>query len=390
MHSDLTLRATATADDLARLRASAAAQGVSRTVEQHLAGPRYRPALTRIAERDGAIIGYALIGHRRLRLGAALLEVGAIQILGAHGDAVDFTALLGDCLGALIDEGLPLALIRGATAVYMPFGFAPYRFGAVTELELAGVSSHDSLRPATPDDLDDLAALYEASYHNISLAEVRAAPDWRAWLAAGHTALALEDSRDRVAAYAAIEPRDAQGTLPIVEAAAADAGAARGLCAALAAYAQTLGAQSLAFALAPAHTVARAALHLGGMAQIRATHEDAEDAALAGIVDLPTILEALAPEFEQRLAGSRYSGWSGNLRVEIETERITLAFDAGRATVIDGSRPADLRLRQVTLPALAQLLLGYRAAADLRATGGLNCDDMALGLIDGLFPVLRF
>ena len=38
--------------------------------------------------------------------------------------------------------------------------------------------------------------------------------------------------------------------------------------------------------------------------------------------------------------------------------------------------------------ALAQLLLAYRAAADLRATGGLACDDTALGLIDALFPAL--
>ena len=56
--------------------------------------------------------------------------------------------------------------------------------------------------------------------------------------------------------------------------------------------------------------------------------------------------------------------------------------------MIDGSRPADLRLRQITLPALAQLCLGYRAAADLRATGGLACDDSALGLLDALFPVV--
>jgi hypothetical protein len=125
---------------------------------------------------------------------------------------------------------------------------------------------------------------------------------------------------------------------------------------------------------------------LGGTAQIDATREDARHAALAGVVDLPGLLEALTPEFERRLAASRYLGWSATLRVDIETEPITLAFAAGRAAVIDGSRPADVRLRQVMLPALAQLCLGYRAAADLRATGGLACDDSALGLIDALFP----
>jgi hypothetical protein len=137
-------------------------------------------------------------------------------------------------------------------------------------------------------------------------------------------------------------------------------------------------------ALSPWHPVAQAALHLGGEGRLSA----ADQTTLAGVVDLPMLLAALAPELEQRLAGSRYTGWSGNLRVEIATERITLALEAGRATIIDGSRPADLRLRNVALPALAQLLLGYRATADLRATGGLACDDSALGLLDALFPVV--
>ncbi|MFL5803985.1 MAG: hypothetical protein ACJ8CR_19850 [Roseiflexaceae bacterium] len=389
MHTNTIVRAAATAGDLARLRAFAAAQGASRSVERHLAEPRYHPALTRIAERDGAITGYALISHQRLRRGAALLEAGVIERLDAPSDAESFAALLGDCLGALIDNGLSLALVRGAPVIYTPFGFAAYRLSAVAELEIGAAASHDSLRPATLDDLDDLAALYEASYRELPLAEARTAPDWRAWLAEEQTALALEDSRGRVAAYATIG-RIERNALSITEAAAADAGAARELCAALALYAQTPGAQRLAFMLSPAHSVARAALHLGGAALIRATPNDAEETALAGVVSLPAMLEALAPEFDRRLAGSRYAGWSGNLRVEIATERITLAFAEGYTTVIDGSRPADLRLRDVGLPALAQLCLGYRAAADLRATGELACDDTALGLIDALFPVILF
>ncbi len=52
------------------------------------------------------------------------------------------------------------------------------------------------------------------------------------------------------------------------------------------------------------------------------------------------MLRSLVPEIERRLLGSRYAGWSGNLRIEIATERITLACDSGRATMIDGSRPA--------------------------------------------------
>jgi predicted acetyltransferase len=379
-------------DDLARLRAFVTERGPAAVgrLERHLARPRYRPAFTRIADHDGYIVGYALIGHQRLRLGAATLEAGriaAIELTTAEQDPSQFTALLGDCLRVLAEEGLPLALVCGPTATYAPFGFAPYGF--LSQLQLASQSYAPApalaLRRATENDLDDLAALYDATYQALPLTAARSAPDWRFWLADDPQKLVAEDNRTRIAAYATIEPGPAG--LTVAEAAAADAGAARVLCRALQSYAHTQRLELL-LTLSPWHLVAQAALHLNGTARLAAHSERQGDDELAGVVDLPLLLEALAPEFERRLAHSRYAGWSGNLRLEIETERITLAFAEGRATVIDGSRPADLRLRQISLPALAELCLGYRVAADLRATGGLACDDSALGLLDALFPAL--
>ncbi len=115
-------RAAETPDDLGRLRMFLAGRGAEPyELDRHMAGPRYRPALTRIAERDGAIVGCALIGHRRLRLGAALLEAGAISGSMLPDDDAGFTALLGDCLGALLGEGLSLALAGTAGDRYTPF-----------------------------------------------------------------------------------------------------------------------------------------------------------------------------------------------------------------------------------------------------------------------------
>ena len=388
MPSETTLRAADLPGDRDHLRAYAAAQALEHTLERHLTQPRYRPALTRIAEQDGALAGYALIGHHRLRLGAALLEVGAIEGLHVRepADADLFEALLADCLGALMDQGLPIVTLHGSSAEYARFGFAAYRFRSAVELGSGAAGAGVALRAATADDLDDLAALYQASYQGLALTDERATPDWRAWLGQ-HVALALEDVRGRVVAYAAFAADQTGERLTIDEAAAADAGAARQICAALIDRARTEGRAGLLLKLAPWHPVAQAALHMGATARLRVP-ADAEPAALAGVVDLMGALEALAPEFERRLARSRYTGWSGNLRLELATERFTLAFDQGRVTVIDGQRPADLRLRRIELPALVQLCLGFRAAADLHATGGLSCDDAALGLIDALLPTV--
>ncbi len=381
--------------DIARLRAFVATCGAAalNVLERHLARPRPRPAFTRIAKRAGQIAGYALIGHQRLRLGTATLEAGriaALELTPAEHDPSEFAALLGDCLRVLVEEGLPLATLHGSVADYASFGFAEYRFKSVAKCWNLDRVRYDMLRPVLEEDLDDLAALYEANYSQLPLTEIRAAPDWRYWLAGDRAAWGLEDARGRLVAYATMNSRtveDSRATLDVQEAAAADAGAARTLCMALLGHSQNQDCEQIHMRLSPWHLVAQAALQLWSHISLTAS-KPSNRTPLAGVVDLPLLLEALVPEFERRLARSRYAGWSGNLRMEIETERITLAFAEGRATVIDGSRPADLRLRQITLPALAQLCLGYRVAADLRATGGLACDDSTLGLLDALFPAL--
>jgi hypothetical protein len=221
--------------------------------------------------------------------------------------------------------------------------------------------------------------LYEVSYASVPLSEARAKPDWRALLTAPGELLALRDVRGRTAAYARLVPL--LDNLVVTECGAADSSAARGLLAAL-------GPRGVGeLWLAPGHIVAQAGLHLGGELRLSAPPAEAP-LALAGVVDLPGVLSALVPELERRLATSRYAGWGGEVRLELEQSRATLLLECGRATVVDGTRPAAVRLRRVTLSAVAQLLLGYRGASDLRATGGLDCDDTALSLVDVLFPFL--
>lgn len=347
----------------------------SALLEQHLRHPRYRPALTLLATRGDRPVGCALLAHERLRLGAATLEIGLVQALLAP-DPDTRAALLGASLGALVEQGLPLVLLRGTRAEFGPLGLAPFRHRAETLLP-AQPPGAPALRPAGPQDLEALAALYDACYTALPLQAVRAAPDWRAWLEQRAVSV-LDDQRGRTVAYAArggVADSDA-----VREAAAADAGAARALLAALAA------GQPCRLTLPPQHLVALAALQLGGQTNIRAAAQDGP-LPLAGVVDLPGALQALAPELTARLARSRYAGWSGRLSVELAGEQAGLRAAGGRVVLDDPPQPPDLRLRSVSLPALAQLCLGYRSAADLRAEGGLACDDTALGLIDALFPV---
>lgn len=368
---------SASLDDMPALRSFVTRlAGNSRPLELHLGRARRQPDFTRIAWANGEIVGAALLSHTRLWLGPSELDTCHVDFFGVQESWRErgiFETLLGDMLRQMLTYGMPLALIAGRESELRPFGFAPFQF----DYEISGwrtEQSTRSLRPAGEDDLEDLVALHEATYRHVPLSFARSPADWRALLTSQHAIQVLEDARGRVVAYV-------HGDTIIGEAAVADAGVARDVLAAL-------GDQAVLH-MPLVHPLAQAALLLFGKATVAAQGETVgASGMLAGVVDLPGMLEQLVSTFDERLARSRYAGWSGNLRIEIDTERVTLACDQGRTSVIDGSRPADVRLRRVSLPALAQCCLGYRAIADLRATGELDCDDSALGLLNSLFPVL--
>lgn len=352
----------------------------------HRSSPRYRPSLTRIALRGDAVVGCALLSHRRVRLGASVLDVGDVTRIATLGDdATLHEALLLDSVGTFYAEGLPFARVLRADPRYTPYGFAPVLHTQQVVLEASPSALGLPLRAAQPDDLDDLAAIVDANADAALLTELRGPPDWRFWLANQPMVLVLEDSRGRVSAYAALS-----GSMVVREAAAVDAGAARDLCAALQVWAAQQGLAQVVMRTSLSQAVGRAALQLGGAAHVQAATALQPDSALYGVVDLAGALTALSPVLELRLARSRYASWSGHIRFELDSERITLAFTYGHAALLDGSEPADVRLRNVTLAGFVQLVLGYRSAADLRATGALQCDDTALGLLDAIFPPLPF
>src|SRR5258705_13552227 len=91
LHPTLRFPSPVTPADLARLRAFVTERGSAAVgrLERHLARPRYRPAFTRIADRDRYIAGYALIGHQRLQLGAGAFEAGRIAADGVTTAAQD-------------------------------------------------------------------------------------------------------------------------------------------------------------------------------------------------------------------------------------------------------------------------------------------------------------
>jgi argininosuccinate synthase len=79
-----------------------------------------------------------------------------------------------------------------------------------------------------------------------------------------------------------------------------------------------LVASPVALQLPMTHAVTQMALHYQGVVQMATA---GGQSVLLGVLDLPMMLAALIPAFEQRLRGSAYAQWNGGVRIEISDER---------------------------------------------------------------------
>ncbi|MEM8534547.1 MAG: hypothetical protein AAGF95_27130 [Chloroflexota bacterium] len=399
--SNVTVLTAETTDILQRLTlfitTEQGAQAVT-ALNSHMEQPRYQLGFTCVLEQDGVLVGYALLRHVRWHFGVVSLDVGMIEVLyinPVHYSQHLLEALLYGLFRVCYDNAIPLVTIQGNSALLESLGFAPYRLSALAWIDVTQQTEPKSvhqLQVYSIDRLDECAALYESNYRTSALTEIRVAADWRMWGEAESHIHVLEDTQGRTLAYAVQQIQSSSGELQIVEAAAADVGVATSLIDHLQQYAHTHTATRIACALPLAHPVTQAVLHRGGTTHIH-TQLQPNGATttlvdLAGVIDLSMALRALQTELEHRLSMSHYATWNGSIQVVLARQQITLAVANGQITIAEEIAPAQIWVHLRSLAATAQLLLGYRTSADLRANGMLQCTDTALGLLDILFPAV--
>jgi hypothetical protein len=280
---------------------------------------------------------------------------------------------------AFIEEGLGMVLVAGNVAEWSQYGFAPvsHRVRVAwngTPPALAVAPGRAQLRIPT----DTERQLIQSMALTANQGCVRFV-DWAAW--PERPWLLVFGTDGQLCAAADIVTHGSEQL--VVQAVASNDGAASDLVGQL--LYSGLVASPVAMQLPMAHAVTQMALHHHGVVQMATA---GSQAVLLGVLDLPMMLTALIPAFEQRLRASAYAQWNGGVRVEISDERAMIMVANGKVTVIDGTREADVRIKQVELVGLAQMALGYRSIGGLRRAGLLACDDTELPLCDVLFPAL--
>ncbi|MCX6016764.1 MAG: hypothetical protein NT020_14410 [Chloroflexales bacterium] len=318
--------------------------------------------------------------HDRLAIGAAVVDVAVVrhvsQIPGIPNDVI--VQMLMHQSMMFIEEGLGLVLVYGDAAEWSRYGFAPVSH----RVRVAWGDSHARLAVMPGGTLAIPTDNERRIIQSMALTDRKVAirfVDWAAWPQRPWVLVYGNDGQ--LTAAADFVTKNAETT--VVYAVASNDGAASDLVLQL--LHSGLVTRPITFQLPFSHALTQMALYHQGVVQVVSA---GKQALLLGVLDLPMMLIALIPAFEQRLLASPYANWNGGVRIEISDERAMIMVQNGKVSVIDGTREADVRIKQVELIALAQMTFGYRSISGLRRAGLLMCDDTELPLCEILFPSL--
>ena len=342
---------------------------------------RTRPSTIVVAFQHQVPVAALVTHHDRMAVGPAVLDVAVVRKV-IHTTDVAHEVIVQMVMHQammFIEEGLGLVLVHGDVSAWSHYGFAPvsHRVRVAWRSEIPALAAAPNraqyaVPTATERQLIQTMALTGGSV------DVRIV-DWAAW--PPRPWLLLYGNDGQLCAAADIVTQGAETV--VVYAVVSDDGAASDLVGQL--LHSGLVAAPIVIQLPYTHAVTQMALHHHGVLQVATA---GVQAVLLGVLDLPMMLTALIPAFEQRLRASAYANWNGGVRIEISDERAMIMVTNGKVTVIDGTREADVRIKQVELSALSQMTLGYRSIGALRRAGLLLCDDTELPLCDVLFPAL--
>ncbi len=354
---------------------------------------------SRVAERDGAVVGHALVIPRRMAISGVEVPAGVVAFVVVRqkfqGQGVG-SALMADAIRWMQDRGFLASHLSGAAGFYRRFGYVEAYRRSVGRLKVAGVPVYGGpvvVREAREGDAGALRDL-SAREHAGRTGDIRReTADWAWQLRAGHPGRYAGGNEGLVgfraeerclvaerggAAVGYLRLLIGTGRILVHEGAAQDDAAAS----ALMACAREGRGGGVELLVPSDGTVGRWAV-----AQGAAFEEGFDPEALVKVIDAPALLRRLAPVLAERVRGSALRGRSVRLWIETERGRFGLGVTPEGVAVDETSQEADWR---VTLPeiGLTQMIFGTRDYAALirdRAGAGEGLSDW----IAVLFPEQR-
>ena len=290
------------------------------------------------------------------------------------------------------EKGYDLSIIWGIPYFYRQFGYS-YSIevdaneilpAAQAPSTLPGELAQAHLRPARPEDIPLLEALYEQSARRMDFYLTRDAAYWEYLVVHAHQPVQiLEDASSGNPLGYAILYRRAEH-MQVYEHSLSSAPAAFALLALL--KSQSSGLIVISW---PENSIlAQAARCLGSYTQL-------QNQWLVRIPNVTQFLRKISPLLEARLEDSPFQGWDGAMVINLYKEAVELCFQSGRIEVRslgfrDYSLWADGGDLRLPVEAFTRLVTGFRDLNQLRdAWPDLHARPHARLLAETLFPRMR-
>ncbi|NLF30934.1 MAG: GNAT family N-acetyltransferase [Planctomycetes bacterium] len=360
----------------------------------YLDGSCYDWDTSRIAVRDGRILGHVGIwGHTRL-IGRAKVTSGGLGVVCTHAD-VRGTGLGRRLMEAVLismrDNGYDTSFMAGLAGFYTHFGWAPSWPRSRVMVQAANLPADGPQVRMRPAPLvrairaaGEVGRLYRREQADVVGAAVRPlfTKDHRGWRL--HELLT---ARGGVCGYVASEIDTANGTrtLKVHELGGfSTAAGRRRLLGAIRRLAADGDCKSVVLPCDGDHPLAPS---LRGLTCTFVQDYHATGANLIRIINLRSTLRKMAGELAVRLAAGALTGRSGALTIDLPDQAETLVIDRGRVSVAARVDPAAPRVGGTWHA--ARLLIGADDPQTIIANGGLNCPREAQPWVNALFPRRR-
>lgn len=371
--------------------------------------PAFRPEQLRGAFRDGELLGGYILHERILRMGVALLStgcIGAVVTDPAHRHQGVASTLMDDAIDYALSYHHPLLLLDGIPKFYHRFGYIDMFDLSTQDIDRAAILAHPPatypVRPATLDDAENVLALYDRHFAPYTGSFTRTMEQQT-----HHLRFRSSDNP----LWLAVDPADhPQGYLSLQggpDLSQAQELATDNWAAALALlqhHARLLdrpdAPATLHYRLPPAAPVLLWIVdHLEvpdtshwksppeeGVVRSQSYHH--RDAAwMARLVHLPTLAQAMLPEWQSRW-GRSLANWSGNVSLVVGEEACTLHIDGAAIQLADQPiiNADSANVLRLTPQAFIQILFGYRPVAWALPQGEQTIPSDLLSVLNILFP----
>jgi predicted N-acetyltransferase YhbS len=367
--------------------------------------PGYRPEQLRGAFCDGEQVGSYFLHERTMHVGMARLLtgcIGAVVTYPDHRHQGVATALMQDAIDYAQSHHYPLLLLDGIPKFYYRYGYDDVFDLSVQDIDCAAILAQPlsglHLRPVTPEDAEHIVTLYNRHFGPLIGSFTRTVEWQHHWLqyrSANNPLWLAIDAAGRPQGYLAL-----QGGAERFQAQEFTADTWAAALALLQHHVRLLDGPhapaALRYRIPPSAAVVYGmidALQVPDTSHWRhppeewairsQTYHHRFAAWMARLVSLPTLAQALLPEWQARWRQSLVQ-WSGTIALLVGEDTCTLHFDRTQLQLIDA--PDGATTVRLSPQRFTQLVFGYRPVEFTLRQEAQSPPDAAVAVLNVLFP----